>query len=105
MIGGFFKKDHGWDVEGVVTSVLRRLVNFISKCRVLNKRKFTVLLNILMCGKKLKFVRVGYVSRVGLQKDIYSEGGKVMAHLFCILGVELIANWEVNRFTIIIAAE
>ena len=82
MIGGFFKKAHGWDMESVAPSGLGRLVNFISKYKVLFKRNFSVLLNILLCGKKLNFVRVGHGSRVGLWKDIFSEGAKVIVHLF-----------------------
>ena len=57
-----------------------RSVNFISKYKVLFKIRFSVSLNILLCEKKLKFVKVGYVSRVGHQKDFFSEGAKVMAH-------------------------
>ena len=56
MIGGFYTKD-GRDVEGVAPSELGRLVNFISKNKVLFNKKFSVLLNILLCGKKLKFIR------------------------------------------------
>ena len=40
------------------------------------------MLNILLCGKKLKFIRVGHGSRVGLRKDILSEDAKVIVHLF-----------------------
>ena len=54
-----------------------RSVNFISKYKVLFKRKFSVLLKVLLCGKKLKFIRVGNGSLVGLRKDIFSEGAKV----------------------------
>ena len=45
-------------MEGVAPSGSRRLVNFISKYKVLFKRKFPVLLYILLCGKKLEFVMV-----------------------------------------------
>ena len=58
-------------------------VNFISKYKVLFKRKFSVLLNILLCGKKLKFIRVGNGSLVGLRKDIFSEGAKAIDLVFC----------------------
>ena len=82
MIGEFSKKHHGLDVEGVAPSRLCKSVNFLSKYKVLFKRKFSVLLNILLCGKKLKFVRVGHGSRAGLQKYIFSGDAKVMVHLF-----------------------
>ena len=82
MIGGFYKKHQGSDEEGGAPSGSGRLVNFISKYKVLSKRKFSVLLNILLCGKKLKFVRVGCGSRVGLRKGVFSEGVKVIVHLF-----------------------
>ena len=82
MIWGFCKKGYGWNVEGVGPCGSGRSVNFNSKYEVLFKRKFSVLLNISLCGKKLKFLRVGHGSRVGLRKDIFSEGAKVMAHLF-----------------------
>ena len=78
MIGGFYKKHHGLDVEGLASSELGRSLSFFSKHKVLFKRKFSVLLNILLCGKKLKFVRVGPGARVGLRK----EGAKVIVHLF-----------------------
>ena len=68
-------------MERVAPSGLGRSVNFISKYKRLFKRKFSVLLNILLCGKKLKFVKVGHGSRVGLQKDFLSEGAKVIVHL------------------------
>ena len=82
MIGGFYKKHHGLDEEGVAPSGPGRSVNFISKYKVLFKRKFSVLLNILLCGKKLKFIRVGSGSLVGLRKDIFSEGAKLIVHVF-----------------------
>ena len=50
-----------------------RSVNFISKVRVLFKRKLSVLLNILLCGKKLTFVKIGC--------NIFSDGAKVIVHL------------------------
>ena len=59
-----------------------RSVNFISKYKVLFKRKFSVSLNILLCGKKLKFIKVGNGSLVGLRKDIFSEGAKLIVHVF-----------------------
>ena len=59
-----------------------RSVNFISKYKVSFERKFSVLLNILLCGKDLKFIRVGNGSRVGLRKDIFSEGAKAKVHVF-----------------------
>ena len=59
-----------------------RSVNFTSKNKVLSKRKVSVLLDILLCGKKLKFVRVGCGSLVGLRKSAFSEGVKVIVHLF-----------------------
>ena len=73
MIGGFYKRE-GRSVKGVAPSGLGRSVNFISKYKASFKRKFSVLLNILLCGKKLQFVRVGHGSRVGLRKGIFSEG-------------------------------
>ena len=79
-MGGFYKKD-GRDVEGVAPSGLGRLVNFISKYKVSFKRKFSVLLNILLCGKKLKFIRVGNGSLVDLRKDIFSKGAKAIVHV------------------------
>ena len=82
MIGGFYKKHHEWDKECVAPSGSGRSVNFISKYKVLFIRKFSVLLNILLCGKKLKFVGVGHGSRVGLRKHIFSDGAKVIVHLF-----------------------
>ena len=78
MIAGFYKKHHGLDEEGVAHSGWGRSVNFTSKYKVLFKRKFSVLL----CGKKLKFIRVGNGSLVGHRKDICSEGAKVIVHLF-----------------------
>ena len=81
MIGGFYEKD-GRDVEGVAPSGLGRSVNFIPKFKALYERKFSVLLNILLCGKKLKFIKVSNGSRVGLLKDIFPEGAKVIVHLF-----------------------
>ena len=81
MIGGFYKKD-GRDVEGVAPSGSGKSVNFISKYKVLFKRKFSVLLKILLCGKKLKFIRVGNGSLVGLRKDIFSKGAKLIVHVF-----------------------
>ena len=66
MIGGFQKKHHGLDVEGVAPSGLGWSVTLFSKNKVIFKREFSVLQNILLCGKKLKFVRVGHGSRVGL---------------------------------------
>ena len=89
MIRGFYKKDDR-DVEGVAPSGLGRSVNFISKYKAFYKRKFSDLLNIMVCGKKLKFIRVGKGSLVGLRKDIFSEGAKVIVHL--IVGVKLIAD-------------
>ena len=82
MVGGFYKKHHGLNEEGVAPSGSGRSVNFISKYKVLSKRNFSVLLNILLCGKKLKFVRVGCGSLVGLRKGAFSEGVKVIVHLF-----------------------
>ena len=70
MIGGFYWKGHGLDVEGVASSGSGWLVNFICKYNVLFERKFSVLLNILLWETKLKFVRAGHGSRVGLRKDI-----------------------------------
>ena len=81
LIGGYSKKHHGLEKEGVAPSGLGRLVNFISKYKVSFKRKFSVLLNILLCGKKLKFIRLGNGSRVGLRKDIFSEGAKAVVHV------------------------
>ena len=75
MIGGFFEKGHGL---GVASS---GSYNFISKHKVLFERKFSVLLNILLFGKKLKFVKVGSGSRLGLRKCSFSEGVKVTVHL------------------------
>ena len=80
MIGGFYKNRHGLNEEGVAQS--GRSVNYISKHKMLSKSKFSVLLNILLCGKKLKFVRVGCGSRVGHQKGVLSEGVKVVVDLF-----------------------
>ena len=82
MIGGFHKKGYGWNVECEAPSGSSKLVNFISKYKVLFKRKLSILLNILLCGKKLKFVRVGHGSRLSLRKDIFPEDAKVMVHLF-----------------------
>ena len=82
MIGGFYKKHHGLNEEGVAPSGSGRSKNFISKHKVLSKRKFSVLLNILLCGKKLKFIRVGNGSLVGLRKGIFSDGAKVLVHIF-----------------------
>ena len=79
---GFYKKHHSLDVEGVAPSGSGRLMNFSCKYNFLFKRNFSVLLNILLRGKKLKFVRVGYGSRVGLRKDIFSEGAKDIVQLF-----------------------
>ena len=62
-------------------SGLGRSVNFISKYKA-SFKKFSLLLNILLCGKKLKFIRVGTGSLVGLRKDIFSEGAKVIVHVF-----------------------
>ena len=83
MIGGSYnkhhglnEKHHGLDEEDVAPSGSGRSVNFLSKYKVLSKRKFSVLLNILLCGKKLKFIRVGNGSLVGRRKDILSEGAK-----------------------------
>ena len=69
-------------MEGVAPSGSGRLVNLISKYKIIFKRKFSVSLNNLLCGKKLKFVRVGHGSGVNLRRDDFSEGAKVMAHLF-----------------------
>ena len=87
MIGGSYKKHHGLNEkhhglneEGVAPSGLGRSVSFISKYKVLSKRKFSVLLNFLLCGKKLKFFRVGNGSLVGRRKDILSEGAKEIVH-------------------------
>ena len=85
-----YKKGYGWNVEGVVPSGSGRSVNCISKFMVLFKRKFSVSLNILLCGKKLKLVRVRHGSRVGLRKDIFSDWCEGNGPL--ILGVKLIAN-------------
>ena len=82
MIGGFYKEDHDWDIEAAAPSDLGRSLNLIYEHKVLFKRKFSVLLNFLLCGKKLKFVRVGHGSRVGPRKDIFPEGAKVIVHLF-----------------------
>ena len=82
MIGGFYKKNHGLNEEGVAPSGSEMLVNFISKYKVLSKRKFSVMLNILLCGKKLNFIRVGNGSLVGRRKDILSEGAKEIVHVF-----------------------
>ena len=79
---GLDEKHHGLDEEGVAPCGSGRSVNFISKYKMLSKRRFSVLLNILLCGKKLKFVRVGCGSRVGLRKGVVSEGVKVVVHLF-----------------------
>ena len=73
---------HALVEEGLAASGLGRLVNFISNYKVLLKRKFSILLNILLCGKKLKFVRVGHGSWEGLRKDIFSEGLKVTVRFF-----------------------
>ena len=81
MIGGFYKKD-GRSAKGVAPSGLGRSVNFISKYKASFKRKFSVLLNILLCGKKLKFIKVGNGSLVGLRKDVLSEGAKVIVYVF-----------------------
>ena len=59
-----------------------RSVNFISKYKVLSKRKVSVLLNILLRGKKLNFIRVGTGSLVGCRKDILSQGAKEIVHVF-----------------------
>ena len=59
-----------------------KLVNFFSKKKVFFESEFSVLLDIFLCGKKLKFVRVGHGSRVGLRMDIFSEGAEVIVHLF-----------------------
>ena len=74
LIRGFYKNGHGLDVTGSGS------VNFISNYKVLSKSKFSGLLNILLCGKKLKFDTVGYGSRVGFQKDTFFEGAKVPVH-------------------------
>ena len=81
MIGVFYKRD-GRSVKGVALSGLGWSVNCISKYKASFKRKFSVLLNMLLCGKKLKFIRVGTVSLVGLRKDIFSEGTNVIVHVF-----------------------
>ena len=91
MIGGFYKKKHhGLNEEGVAPSGSGRSVNFISKYKVLSKRKFSVLLNILLCGKKLNFIRVGNGSS-GRPSEGYpvggSEGGSPR-----VLRVELVAD-------------
>ena len=80
--GGFYKKHNGLDVEGVAPSGLSRLMNFVSKYKASFKRKFSVLLNILLCGKKLKFIRVGNGSLLGLRMDNFSEGAKAKVHVF-----------------------
>ena len=89
MIGGSYKKHHGLggkhhglDEEGVAPSRSGRSVNFISRYKLLSKRKFSVLLNILLCGKKLNFIRVGNGSLVGRRKDILSEGANEIVHVF-----------------------
>ena len=82
MIGGFYKKHHDLDVEGVAPAGLGRSVNFVSKYKASFKRKFSVLLNILLCVKKLKFIRVGNGSLVGFRKDIFSEDAKAIVHVF-----------------------
>ena len=82
MIEEFYKRDHDWDVEGLARSGPGRSVNLTSKYKVLFKGKFSVLLNILLCGKVLKFVKVGHGSRLGLRKYISSEGEKVIVHSF-----------------------
>ena len=79
---GLNEKHHGLDEEGVAPSGSGRSVNFISKYKLLSKRKFSVLLNMLLCGKKLKFIRVGNGSLVGRRKDILSEGAKEIVHVF-----------------------
>ena len=58
MIGGFYKKGQGLEFENVADLGSGRLVIFISKYKVLFKRNSLVLLNILLCGKKSKFVMV-----------------------------------------------
>ena len=78
---GLNEKHHGLD-EGVAPSGSGMSVNFISKYKVLSKRKFSVLLNILLCGKKLKFIRVGNGFLVGRRKDVLSEGAKEIVHVF-----------------------
>ena len=85
-----YKKGYGWNVEGVFLSGSGRAVNCISKDIVFFKRMFSFSLNILLCGKKLKFVRVRHGSRVGLGKDVFSDWCKFNGLLF--LGVKLIAN-------------
>ena len=50
----------------MVPSGLGRSVNFISTYEVSFNRNFSVLLNMLLCGKKLKFITVGYDSLVGM---------------------------------------
>ena len=82
MIGGFYIKHQGLDEEGGASSGSGKSVNFISKYKVLSKRKFSVLLNILLCGKKLKIIRVGNGSLVGRRKGILSEGAKEVVHVF-----------------------
>ena len=82
MIVGFYKKHHGLDEESVALSGSGRSVSFISKYKVLSKRKFAVLLKFLLCGKKLKVIRVGKGSVVDPRKDILSEGAMVIVHVF-----------------------
>ena len=96
MIGGSYKKHHGLnekhhglggkhhglDEEGVAPSGSGRLVNFISRYKVLSKRKFSVLLDILLCGKKLNIIKVGDGCLVGRRKDILSEGANEIVHAF-----------------------
>ena len=82
MIEGFYKKHDGLDEEGVAPSGSGMLVNFISEYKVLSKRKFSVLLNILLCGKRLKFIRVGNGSLVGRRQDILSECAKEIVLVF-----------------------
>ena len=82
MIWGFYKKHHVLNEEGVAPSGSGRLLNFFSKYKVLSKRKVSVLLNIILCGKKLNFIRVGNGSLVGRRKDILSEGAKEIVHAF-----------------------
>ena len=93
MIGGFYEKSRGWDMEGVAPSGLGRLVNFISNYNLLFKRKFSVLLNILLCGKKLKLDRVGHGSRVGLRKDVFSD----CVHSLCALFM-IVLKFEIGPF-------
>ena len=46
MIGGFYKRCHGLEIENVADLGSVKSVNFISNYKVLFKKKFLILLNI-----------------------------------------------------------